>query len=204
VGWVAIVDTGLCNLDSIARAIEDCGGNPLVTDDPRDLERVSHIVLPGVGAFPEAMAQLRNRGLDVALSEQVIGREIPFLGVCLGMQLMATRGTEVRETDGLGWIDGEVDLLKAQPGERIPHIGWNEVEPTADSPLFRGIDPGRDFYFVHSYALRPKRAEDVAALTPYAGGFVSAVHRGNVFGVQFHPEKSQKVGFAVLRNFLAI
>jgi glutamine amidotransferase len=204
VSWVAIVDTGLCNLDSIARAIEDCGGKPLVTEDPADLERAARIVLPGVGAFPEAMARLRSRGLDVALSEQVIGREIPFLGICLGMQLMATSGTEVRDTDGLGWIDGEVDLMQAQPGERIPHIGWNEVEPTADSPLFRGIDPGRDFYFVHSYALRPKRHEDVAAVTPYAGGFVSAVHRGNVFGVQFHPEKSQKVGFAVLRNFLAI
>jgi len=204
VGWVAIVDTGLCNLDSIARAIEDCGGNPLVTDDPRDLERVSHIILPGVGAFPEAMAQLRNRGLDVALSEQVIGREIPFLGVCLGMQLMATRGTEVRETAGLGWIDGEVGLLEARPGERIPHIGWNEVEPTAGSPLFRGIAPGRDFYFVHSYVLRPTQDEDVASVTPYGGGFASAVNRGNIYGVQFHPEKSQQAGFAVLRNFLAL
>jgi imidazole glycerol-phosphate synthase subunit HisH len=202
VGSVAIVDTGLCNLDSIARAIEDCGGKPLVTDDPLDLERAARIVLPGVGAFPEAMARLRSRGLDAALSEQVIGREIPFLGICLGMQLMATRGTEVRETAGLGWIDGEVGLLEGRPGERIPHIGWNEVEPTAGSPLFRGIAPGRDFYFVHSYVLRPARDEDVASMTPYGGGFVSAVNRGNVQGVQFHPEKSQQVGFAVLRNFL--
>ncbi len=203
-GRVAIVDTGLCNLDSIARAIEDCGGNPLVTDDPADLERGARIVLPGVGTFPEAMARLRSRDLDVALTEQVVGREIPFLGVCLGMQLMASRGTEVRETAGLGWIDGEVSLLDARPGERMPHIGWNEVEPTAGSPLFRGIDPGRDFYFVHGYVLHPTRDEDVAAVTPYAGGFVSAVHRGNLFGVQFHPEKSQQVGFAVLRNFLAL
>jgi glutamine amidotransferase len=204
VGWVAIVDTGLCNLDSIARAIEECGGKPLVTEDPGDREHAARIVLPGVGAFPEAMDRLRSRGLDMALSEQVIGREIPFLGVCLGMQLMATLGTEVRETAGLGWIDGEVSLLQAGPGERIPHIGWNEVEPTAGSPLFQGIAPGRDFYFVHSYVLRPTRDEDVAAVTPYAGGFVSAVHRDNVFGVQFHPEKSQQVGFAVLRNFLAL
>jgi glutamine amidotransferase len=203
VGSIAIVDTGLCNLDSIARAIEDCGGKPLVTQDPADLERAARIILPGVGAFPEAMDQLRSRGLDRALSEQVIGRQIPFLGICLGMQLMATRGTEVRDAEGLGWIPGEVDLMEAQPGERIPHIGWNEVEPAAGDPLFRGIAPGRDFYFVHSYALRPTHDEDVAALTPYAGGFVSAVHRGNVFGVQFHPEKSQKVGFSVLRNFLA-
>jgi glutamine amidotransferase len=204
VSWVAIVDTGLCNLDSIARAIEDCGGKPLVSDDPRDLEHAARIVLPGVGAFPEAMARLRSRGLDVALSEQVIGREIPFLGVCLGMQLMATRGTEGRETAGLGWIEGEVSLLQAGPGERIPHIGWNDVEPSADSPLFRGITPGRDFYFVHSYVLNPTRDEDIAAVTPYSGGFVSAVHRGNLFGVQFHPEKSQQAGFAVLSNFLAL
>lgn len=202
--WVAIVDTGLCNLDSIARAIEDCGARPLVTQDPSDLARAAHIVLPGVGAFPEAMDQLRARGLDQALSEQVIGRQIPFLGICLGMQLVATRSTEIRSADGLGWIEGEVDLMVAQPGERIPHIGWNEVEPTAGEPLFRGIAPGRDFYFVHSYALRPTHAEDVAAVTPYAGGFVSAVHHGNVFGVQFHPEKSQKAGFSVLHNFLAL
>ena len=200
---VAIVDTGLCNLDSIARAIEDCGGKPLVTEDPADLERAARIVLPGVGAFPEAMARLRRCGLDVALNEEVIGREIPFLGICLGMQLIGTIGTEVSRTAGLGWIAGEVDRLMPEPGERIPHIGWNEVESKADSPLFRGIAPGRDFYFVHSFALHPNHDEDVAAVTPYAGGFVSAVHRGNVFGVQFHPEKSQKVGFAVLRNFLA-
>jgi len=204
VSWIAIVDTGLCNLDSIARAIEDCGGNPLVTDDPADLERAARIVLPGVGAFPEAVARLHSRGLDVALTEQVIGREIPFLGVCLGMQLMATGGTEGRETAGLGWIDGEVGLLEARPGERIPHIGWNEVEATRESQLFQGIAPDRDFYFVHSYVLRPAHDEDVVATTPYGGGFVSAVQRGNMFGVQFHPEKSQQAGFAVLRNFLAL
>lgn len=138
------------------------------------------------------------------MSEQVMGRQIPFLGICLGMQLLATVGTEVSETAGLGWIDAQVRLLLAQPGERIPHVGWNEVVPAADFPLFKGLTPGCDFYFVHSYALWPDRDEDVAATTPYAGGFVSAVHRGNVFGVQFHPEKSQKAGFTVLRNFLAL
>src|SRR5688572_1798848 len=120
---VAIVDTGLCNLDSIARAIEDCGGNPVVTADPRDLEESAHIVLPGVGAFPEAMARLQREGLDVALTELVLGRQIPFLGICLGMQLMATRGSEVRSTPGLGWIEGEVTPLEPAPGERVPHIG---------------------------------------------------------------------------------
>ena len=106
---VAIVDTGLCNLDSIARAIEECGGTPMVTADPDGLTHGTHIVLPGVGAFAEAIARLRTSGMDAALEEQVRGRGIPFLGVCLGMQLMATRGREGRETEGLGWIDGEVD-----------------------------------------------------------------------------------------------
>src|SRR5687767_1092375 len=108
---VAVVDTGLCNLDSIARAIEDCGGNPVVTADPREVELAAHIVLPGVGAFPEAMARLQRDGLDLALTELVLGRQIPFLGICLGMQLMATRGSEVLLTPGLGWIEGEVSAL---------------------------------------------------------------------------------------------
>jgi glutamine amidotransferase len=120
------------------------------------------------------------------------------------MQLLASRGLEGRETPGLGWIDGETCPMNPQLGERIPHIGWNEVIPVPGQPLFRGIEPGRDFYFVHSYALAPSRQDDVAAMTSYAGGFVSSVSRGNVFGVQFHPEKSQVAGFAVLRNFLAL
>jgi glutamine amidotransferase len=201
---VAIVDTGLCNLDSIARAVEDCGGSPLVTDEPGEVERAAHIVLPGVGAFPEAMARLQHNRLDVALTELVIGRQIPFLGICLGMQLMATRGSEVRAAPGLGWIEGEVSPLEPGPGERVPHIGWNEVAPTSENPLFRGVAPGRDFYFVHGYVLKPARHEDILSVTPYGGGFASAVNRGNAYGVQFHPEKSQQTGFAVLRNFLAL
>lgn len=203
-GRVAIVDTGLCNLDSIARAIEECGGSPVVTDDPGGLTDRARIILPGVGAFPEAMARLHEQGLVEAMTEQVIGRGIPFLGVCLGMQLMASRGSEVRDTPGLGWIEGEVSLLEPGEDERIPHIGWNEVQALPGSPLFLGIEPGHDFYFVHSYVLRPAHIEDVAGTTDYGGGFVSAVHRDNVFGVQFHPEKSQGMGFAVLRNFLAL
>jgi glutamine amidotransferase len=200
---VAIVDTGLSNLDSVARAIEECGGTPLVTDEPSDLAGADRIILPGVGAFPEAIDRLRILHLEDALREHVIVRERPFLGVCLGMQLLASRGSEVRESGGLGWIDGDVRLLEPRDAERMPHIGWNEVDASADSPLFRGISPRRDFYFVHSYVLWPTRQDDIAARTPYGGGFVSAVQRGNVFGVQFHPEKSQQAGFAVLRNFLA-
>ncbi len=200
---VAIVDYGMCNLDSIARAVEECGGRPVVTDQPQDLREATQIILPGVGAFPDAVRNLRERGFARALEEEVIGHGIPFLGICLGMQLMARSGCEGETTDGLGWIDGEAVRLEPTPEDsRIPHIGWNNIEILQKSPLFDGVAPDRDFYFVHSYHLRCNDAGQVAATTPYAGGFVSAVRRDHIFGVQFHPEKSQKVGFQVLRNFL--
>ena len=202
---VGIVDYGMCNLDSVARAVEECGGMPVVTEDPRALATVSRIILPGVGAFPDAMRNLGQRSLDCALDEQVFERRIPFLGICLGMQLLATRGFEMSETEGLGWIGGEVRRLEPVGDDtRIPHIGWNEVFFNGTSPLFRGIAPGRDFYFVHSFHFCPADPARAAARTPYAGGFVSAVEREWIFGVQFHPEKSQQAGFQVLKNFLAV
>ncbi len=202
---VAIIDYGMCNLDSVARAVEECGGAALVTDQPRDLARANRIILPGVGAFPDAMRNLHARGFPAAMEEQVLGKQIPFLGICLGMQLLAERGFEVRETPGLGWIDGEVRRLEpTDEDRRIPHVGWNQVVPARPSPLFEGIAPDRDFYFVHSYAVRPAEEADVLGRTPYAGRFVSAVERGSVFGVQFHPEKSQRVGFQLLRNFMKV
>lgn len=202
---VAIVDYGMCNLDSIARAVEECGGAPLVTERPEELETANRIILPGVGAFPDAMHNLRRRSLDLALYEQVIGRQIPFLGICLGMQLLAERGWEVEETEGLGWIEGEVRRLDPTPEERrIPHIGWNQVDLTGESRLFKGIPSGKDFYFVHSFHLCCREERDVAAYTPYCGRFVSAIERPPLFGVQFHPEKSQRIGFQLLKNFLAI
>ena len=202
---VAIVDYGMCNLDSIGRAVEECGGNSLVTDNPKDLNEATHIILPGVGALPDAMENLRALGFDSALDEQVVDNSIPFLGICLGMHMMARRGFEGKETDGLGWIDADVVRLEPNGEDtRIPHIGWNEVYPTTDdSPLFENFNEGTDLYFVHSYHLKCDEEDQVLARTPYGAGFVSAVSRGNLFGVQFHPEKSQKVGFQVLRNFLS-
>ena len=202
---VAIVDYGMCNLDSVARAVEECGGKPLVTEQARDLETVTHVILPGVGAFADAMWNIRKRSLEIVLYEQVIQQGIPFLGICLGMQLMATLGWEVEKTEGLGYIVGEVQRLEPFGDDvRIPHVGWNEVHFVRESPLFRGIPSGKDFYFVHSYCLIPKTEDDVLARTPYGRGFVSAVQRDLMFGVQFHPEKSQRLGFQVLKNFLAI
>ena len=202
---VVIVDYGMCNLDSIARAVEECGGKPCVSDDPRELRDATQIILPGVGAFPDAMHNIRELHLDEAMQEQVVGKRIPFLGICLGMQVMATVGNEGTETTGLGWIDGEVKKLQATAEDRrIPHIGWNNIELVRESPLFEGIEPDRDFYFVHSYHLGCRKPEHIVARTSYAGGFVSAVGHEHIFGVQFHPEKSRPVGFQVLRNFLKV
>jgi glutamine amidotransferase len=202
---VAIVNYGLCNLDSIARAVEECGGRPCVTDDPGDLADADSVILPGVGSYSDAMANLRDRRLDEAMTERVLARGAPFLGVCLGMQLMAHKGAEGQGAHGLGWIDGQVRRLQpATADERVPHVGWNEVEPVADATLFAGIAPGVDFYFVHGYHLDAVEADDVQGRTPYCSGFVSAIGRDNLFGVQFHPEKSQKAGFRLLANFLRL
>jgi glutamine amidotransferase len=202
---VAIVDYGLCNLDSIARAVEECGGRPCVTNEPRDLADADSIILPGVGSFGDAMANLHKNHLDEAMAERVKDNGVPFLGICLGMQLMANQGSEGASTSGLGWIDGEVRKLEpVTPEERIPHVGWNEVEPVADATLFAGIDRGVDFYFVHGYHLDADDEGNVQGRTPYCNGFVSAIAKDNLFGVQFHPEKSQKAGFRLLTNFLRL
>jgi|SRR4051794_1461722 glutamine amidotransferase len=203
---VAIVDYGMCNLDSVRRAFEELGARAFVTDDPVGLERADRIVLPGVGAFPDAVRNLRARGLADALSKQVLENGAPFLGVCLGMQLLAAVGHEVETTEGLGWIDAEVRRLQPTAnGERVPHIGWNEVDVSIDDhPLFAGIAPRADFYFVHSFHVACREPADVLATTPYCGDFVSAIARDNVFATQFHPEKSQQHGLRLLRNFLEL
>jgi len=200
---VAIVDHGQSNLNSIARAIEECGGTPFVTDDPVQLRRTNRIVLPGVGAFPAAMAKLRSKGLVEALREEVAQRPVPLLGICLGMQLLAEQSSEGGEHPGIGLIPGRVIKFTPPADERIPHMGWNEVRPVSDSFLFRGIAPSTDFYFVHSYFLDCPEPNTVAR-TPYCGEFASAAASGSVMAVQFHPEKSQRAGFQLLRNFLAI
>ncbi|SRR6266511_2414038 len=199
----AIVDYGMGNLDSVARAVEECGGSPRVTSDPLELARATTIILPGVGAFAEGMRNIRERGLEEALREQVIGNGVPLLGLCLGMQLLAKIGREGDEVRGLGWIDAEIDRLEpVEDGERVPHVGWNEVYPTQPSDLFVGLPAGTDFYFVHSYHMICRSTDDVLATTPYCGGFVSAVGHDHIWGVQFHPEKSRRPGFQILANFL--
>jgi glutamine amidotransferase len=202
---VAIVDYHLCNVDSVKRAFETLGAKAFITDVPGDLAEADRIVLPGVGAFPDAMRNLHDAGLDDALALNVLEEGAPFLGVCLGMQLLAAIGHEVTETKGLGWFDASITRLEATAEDpRIPHVGWNEVDPVRDSPLFAGIPPGADFYFVHSFHMTCTHDSDVLATTPYCGGFTSVVQREHVFGVQFHPEKSQHWGLRLLKNFLSV
>ena len=201
---VAIIDYGLCNLDSVARAVQECGASPVVTSDPQVLRSAARLILPGVGSFADAMSELNSRGLSEAIREEV-GAGAPLLGICLGMQLLAAEGEEGGGSPGLGIIDGRVTRLQpSSTAERVPHVGWNEVRPQTESPLFRGIPPSADFYFVHSYHLVPADDSDVLATTPYTGEFVSAVGRDDVCAVQFHPEKSQTHGLRLLANFLGL
>lgn len=201
---VAVIDYGMGNVDSVRRALESLGVHVAVTSDHRRIEAADRLVLPGVGAFGVAMANLADRGLIDLLQQVVIADGAPILGICLGMQLMATRGTEHGEHRGLGWIPASVmRLTPADLTERVPHVGWNEVNPTADHPLFGGVEVASDCYFVHSYHVVCDRSEHVVATTPYAGSFASAVASGHIMGVQFHPEKSQRVGLSILRNFLS-
>lgn len=200
---VLIVDYGMGNIASARRAIEECGGRAIVSDQPADIVQADRIVVPGVGAFPLAMERLRNAGWAEALHRAVHRDGLPVLGVCLGMQLLAEEGEEGVVTSGLGLIPGRVErIVPSDTSERVPHVGWNEVNHK-NSDLFDGIPSGADFYFVHSYRFVPSDPTTILATTPYAGEFVSAVGKGRVAGVQFHPEKSSRAGFRLLRNFLA-
>lgn len=202
---VVIVDYGMGNIDSVVRAAKECNVDVTVTDKPVDFEEAANIILPGVGAFGEGMHNIRERGIDEILEKYVLEKGIPFLGICLGMQILAEKSFEEGEHEGLGWVKGEVRrLVPDKPHIRIPHMGWNEVNINWPSALFQGIPSGEDFYFVHGYHLVCKDKDMVLATTPYCGGFVSAVCRENIFGVQFHPEKSQQFGIKLLSNFLAL
>jgi len=198
---VLIIDYGLGNLSSVARSVEKCGAEVIISDNPQSLKQVDRAILPGVGAFADGMKNLRERGWDVALKNWE-EEKMPLLGICLGMQLLAEIGHEVKKTPGLGLIPGEVTLLDVSPEQRLPHVGWNEVMFQRADPLFANIFTGNDFYFVHSFHFKVTHQEHVLSTTHYGKSFVSAVRRENVFGVQFHPEKSSRPGFQLLKNFL--
>jgi imidazole glycerol-phosphate synthase subunit HisH len=199
---VAIVNYGMGNLRSVANAIDAVGGAYRIADSVTDLDDATHIILPGVGAFGEAMARLKAAGFVEALAERVLRDKVPFLGICLGMQLLATRSFEHGEHDGLGWIAGEVRPIAASEGLRVPHMGWNVAHVVRDSPLFRSLPPTQTFYFVHSFHHVPADPARVLADTEYGDRLAAVIGQDHIFGTQFHPEKSQKSGLLLLRNFL--
>jgi glutamine amidotransferase len=203
---VGIVNYGMGNLGSVRRALEGAGAEVFVAEHPSALYEANRIVLPGVGAFFEGMTRLRDGGWAETLVKLVNEHGRPLLGVCLGMQMLASRGTEGGDTPGLGFVEGEVVRLDTLGCcLRIPHIGWNDIRYGVEDSargLFAHIPQQSDFYFVHSYAFRAKHEVDVAAITDYGVPVVAAVVHGNVFGTQFHPEKSSKAGRQLLRNFL--
>lgn len=199
---IVVIDYGLSNLGSIRRSLQECGGSVVVSDNPSDLKTADKIILPGVGSFVDGMHNLKKYGWIDALKEEVQKNNIPLLGICLGMQLLADMGQEGGATEGLGLIPGEVVKMVPGENERIPHVGWNEVYKKQDSPLLAGIRDGSDFYFVHSYHFVARDPQNIIAETPYCGGFNSIVGSDNIYGAQFHPEKSQLLGFAILKNFI--
>lgn len=204
---VALIDYGSGNLRSAEKALiraADGKSEIVVTNDPDTVAGADRVVLPGVGAFAACMAALEARaGVIEAMTEAVHGKGAPFLGICVGMQLLATRGLEFGETPGLDWIAGDVRLLTpADPAIKIPHMGWNSLSDVVDHPVFAGLRNGQTVYFTHSFAFFPKDAATVAAYVEHGERFPAAVARGNVAGVQFHPEKSQAVGLDLLARFL--
>lgn len=210
---IAIIDYGSGNLCSAAKAFERSAKNiglqseVKVTSNPDDLRAAHHIVLPGVGAFADCRSGLNAvDGMVEALNEQVIEKGKPFLGICVGQQLLASRGLEHGLTEGLGWIEGDVVALEpSDPSLKIPHMGWNTVNVVSDHPIWSGIPTGPDglhAYFVHSYHMLPADKAHILATANYAQTITACVGRDNIVGTQFHPEKSQKLGLALISNFL--
>lgn len=200
---VGLVDYGSGNLGSVRNALACIEATPELVRRPEDLRDVSHIVLPGVGAFDRAMTRLRELELVDALREAVTSGGRAFLGICVGMQILADRGYEFTPCDGLGLIGGEVRRLRVPGGERLPHIGWNTLRVERACALLAGLEEPT-FYFVHSYNFEVAEPADCVATCDYGAGVCAVVARGNIFGVQFHPEKSQRDGLQLLRNFVAL
>jgi glutamine amidotransferase len=198
---IVIVDYGMANLRSVQKAFEQVGHAAEITSDPGRVAEASKVVLPGVGALRDAIARLRETHLDEAILDQIrLGR--PFLGICLGLQMLFTRGFEDGVHQGLNLFQGDVVRFPAIPGLKVPHMGWNTLKPTLPTcPLFAELPPDPAVYFVHSYHPVPADPAIIAATADYPTPFTAAVWRDNVFATQFHPEKSQRVGLQMLKNF---
>jgi glutamine amidotransferase len=205
-GKITIVDYGLGNVGSVLNMLRYLGVEAESSADPCEIDRADKLILGGVGAFDAGMERLKQRSLVDPLNEAVMGRGVPVLGICLGMQLMTERSEE-GASDGLGWVPGETVRLR-DPGAdsrlRIPHMGWNEVRILRECPLAEGLPSDSRFYFVHSYHVVCRDAADVVATTEYGGTSCAMLQKGRIFGTQFHPEKSHRFGMTVLRNFASM
>lgn len=206
---IAIIDYQMGNLRSVQKALDISGYPAIVSDDPREIERADKVILPGVGAFPDAMREIQSRHLDQPIVEAIeMGK--PFLGICLGLQLLFEFGNEGGYHSGLGILPGSVQRFSgsAFDGEtplKVPHMGWNQVKQTSvGCPLFEGLTDQEFFYFVHSYYVQPSRPEVAWLEADYGGPFCAAVWKDNLFATQFHPEKSQAAGLRLLKNFAEI
>jgi len=199
---IAIIDYGMGNLRSVEKALQSLGANCSILSRPRTLDHYKGVILPGVGAFGDAMANLRRNGW-VEWIRETVKTGIPFLGICLGLQLLFNWSEEGEGGEGLNIVAGKV--IKFPPGVGIiPHMGWNQLKIASNTPLLSGIDRDSYVYFVHSYYVVPDQAEIIAATTDYGIDFVSAIVKDNIYGLQFHPEKSQAVGLRILRNYIEI
>lgn len=200
---IQIIDYGMGNLRSVQKAFEKLGHAAAICTDPKALTNAERVVLPGVGAFRDAIAQLRRQDFVQPLLDYV-AQDRPFLGICLGLQLLFDVSYEDGEYAGLGIIPGQVVRFTSQPGLTIPHMGWNSLQFERGNPLLEGIEPGAHVYFVHSYHVVPHDQSVIAARTTHGDQFVSMVRRGNLFATQFHPEKSQQIGLQLLQNFATL
>ncbi len=187
------------NVASVDKAVSYLGYESIITNNPNEINSSNYIILPGVGAFAQGMDNLTKLGLVDLLTNEVIVNKKPFLGICLGMQLIATKGHELKLTNGLGWVEGEVIKIN-EPDKSIPHLGWNEITVTNDS-FIKDFNQ-KDFYFIHSYHFNVTNREDIAATVNYGNSYVAAIQKENIFASQFHPEKSQLSGLSLIKSFL--
>jgi imidazole glycerol-phosphate synthase subunit HisH len=200
---IAIVDYGSGNQKSLYNLLKYLGYDPVITDEFSIIEKSEFLILPGVGSFSGLMTKLKNKNLIKILNEQVIIKKKKYLGICVGMQILVKKGYEFGECDGLGWIDGEVSKIISK-NLPLPHVGWNNIEKNKPHTLCSDLDNESDFYFVNSYSIKKYNNNDIIAFTNYNEKFPSIINKENIYGVQFHPEKSQVCGKIILKNFLEL
>lgn len=200
---IVVVDYGVGNIASVLNMLKRVGAKAKASNSREDIEQADKLILPGVGAFDAGMQTLRKSGLIEVLNEQVLGKQKPVMGVCLGSQMLGN-GSEEGSEPGLGWIDMDIVRFEKREGRKVPHMGWNEVTPQLQHPILTGLNQLSRFYFVHSYYMLPRHAENILLTANYDQQFTAAVVRDNILGFQFHPEKSHKFGMQLFKNFVEL